>query len=356
MKKFIKKTTFILLGLFLPVISFAQGAAGAVPTEGGGNRGRTAMQILQQATEIIQNIIPIVIGLALLVFLWGVFKYIFAGDATAKKESIQYITWGIIALFVMVSIWGLVILLQKSFLGESDPSQPPQQEVDQLQQIPRSEGSGLAGGSPILNVIKEVGDTIASMIPILLLIGVLIFLWGVFKYAFSNDSKNKESAKQFMLWGIIALAIMAFVWGFVIILQQTVFKSTNPSELGTSQQSIDEMTQDPKIEGGTTGSGGDGINKVILAVMDIVQKAIPLLITIGTLLFIWGVFKYVTTENSKKKSEAVAFISWGIVLLLVMAAVWGLVKVIGDSVDVRIGSQPTPTSGAKINYKALIRK
>lgn len=358
MKNFFKKTTFILTGLFIPALSFAQSAPSAAPVVAGdgGARGRTATQLLDQVTEVVQMLIPIIIGLALLVFLWGVIKYVFVSDPKNKKEALPYITWGIISLFVMVSIWGIVLLLQGAFLGSNDPSQPPQQEVDQLQQLPDSKGSGLAGGTRILDLIKEIGDIIADVIPILILIALVVFLWGVFKYAFSSDAKSKQDARNFMIWGIVALTIMVSIWGIVFILQRTVFSNSNPSEVGSSGEAITEMTQDPKIEGASQNSGGEGINAAIIKVIDIVQVAIPVLITIGTLLFIWGVFKYVNTENAKKKSEALAYISWGVILLLVMAAVWGFVKLIGDSTGVRIDSQPKPTSGAKVPLQDLIKR
>lgn len=358
MKNFIKKTAFILTGLLLPAVSFAQSAPVAAPAVAGGGtgRGRTATQLLDQVTEVVELMIPILIGLALLVFLWGVFKYVFASDPKNKKEALPYITWGIISLFIMVSIWGIVFLLQGAFLGNTDPSQPPQQEVDQLQQLPDSEGSGLAGGTPILNLIKEIGDIVADVIPLLILIALVVFLWGVFKYAFSTDAKSKQDARNFMVWGIVALTVMVSVWVIVIILQRTVFSNSNPAELGSSGEAVTEMTQDPKVELGTQNSGGEGINAAIIKVIDVVQVAIPVLITIGTLLFIWGVFKYVSTDNAKKKSEAVAYIGWGVILLLTMAAVWGFVKLIGDSTGVRIDSQQKPTSGAKVPLQDLIKR
>ncbi|HEY9586253.1 MAG TPA: hypothetical protein VJJ27_01245 [Candidatus Paceibacterota bacterium] len=52
-------------------------------------------------------------AVALLVFLWGVSKTIRAqGDEEKIKEGRRVMFWGIIALFVMVSISGLVAFLQ----------------------------------------------------------------------------------------------------------------------------------------------------------------------------------------------------------------------------------------------------
>ena len=72
--------------------------------------------IINIARLIQDGVIPIVIGLALLTFLWGVMKYGTSRDEAARKESIAIIINGIIVLFVMVSVWGLVWIFA-SFFG-----------------------------------------------------------------------------------------------------------------------------------------------------------------------------------------------------------------------------------------------
>ncbi|MEI6553724.1 MAG: hypothetical protein WCO09_04085 [bacterium] len=63
-------------------------------------------------------VVPFIIALALLVFLWGVFKTMTAsGDPKKRQEGIAYITYGIIGLAVMVSIWSLVYLLTSTFFA-----------------------------------------------------------------------------------------------------------------------------------------------------------------------------------------------------------------------------------------------
>jgi fumarate reductase subunit D len=74
-------------------------------------------------------IIPIIIGLAVVAFLWGMFKLINAGDDEGKrKEAKDIIIYGIVGLFVMVSVWGLVNILVGTFgFNFMLPSLPPQQ-------------------------------------------------------------------------------------------------------------------------------------------------------------------------------------------------------------------------------------
>jgi len=71
--------------------------------------------IINIARLIQDGVIPVVIGLALLTFLWGVMKYGTSRDEATRKESIAVITNGLIVLFVMVSVWGLVALFGDFF-------------------------------------------------------------------------------------------------------------------------------------------------------------------------------------------------------------------------------------------------
>jgi len=62
-------------------------------------------------------VIPILFAFAFLFFLYGVFKYfILGGDSdTSRKEGHMFILWGIVALAVMVSTWGLVRIFMNTF-------------------------------------------------------------------------------------------------------------------------------------------------------------------------------------------------------------------------------------------------
>jgi len=59
--------------------------------------------------RIVDLALPIVVAIALLAFFWGLVKFIFAqGNEEAKGEGKKIMIWGLIALFVMVAVWGLV--------------------------------------------------------------------------------------------------------------------------------------------------------------------------------------------------------------------------------------------------------
>lgn len=66
---------------------------------------------------IIQSyVVPIIFAVAFVIFLLGVIKYISSGGDEGKRtEARNMIIYGIIALFVMSAVWGLVRLLSNTF-------------------------------------------------------------------------------------------------------------------------------------------------------------------------------------------------------------------------------------------------
>ena len=67
------------------------------------------------ASIILNRAVPLIIALAVVFFIFNVFLYAVAGDEEKKKTAKTQMVWGIIGIFVMVSIWGLVAILQSTF-------------------------------------------------------------------------------------------------------------------------------------------------------------------------------------------------------------------------------------------------
>ena len=60
-------------------------------------------------SNIVNFLIPVMLALAVLVFFWGLVKYIAsASDEAAKESGKTLMIWGMIALFVMVAFWGII--------------------------------------------------------------------------------------------------------------------------------------------------------------------------------------------------------------------------------------------------------
>ena len=74
---------------------------------------------LENTVNAVQNIIdlliPLLLALAVLLFFWGLVKYIAnASDEAAKESGKTLMSWGMIAIFVMVAFWGIIGYVQES--------------------------------------------------------------------------------------------------------------------------------------------------------------------------------------------------------------------------------------------------
>lgn len=77
-------------------------------------------ELLVAIGSLIKMLIPLAIAIALLVFFWGVSKTIRGqGNEKAIEEGKRVMIWGLVALFVMVSIWGIIEFLQGDIFGRT---------------------------------------------------------------------------------------------------------------------------------------------------------------------------------------------------------------------------------------------
>jgi hypothetical protein len=64
----------------------------------------------------IKIIVPILVGIAVLLFFWGVAKFILsAGNEKELENGRQFMIYGVIALFVLFSVWGIIQFLAVQF-------------------------------------------------------------------------------------------------------------------------------------------------------------------------------------------------------------------------------------------------
>ena len=104
-RNMIKKINLALLALvvpLLPTVAMAQVFGGDLSN-----------QVTYIITFINKTLVPFLLTLAFLFFIYGVFKYfILGGDNDEKRnEGKQAVLWAVIAFVVVASIWGIVKLL-----------------------------------------------------------------------------------------------------------------------------------------------------------------------------------------------------------------------------------------------------
>lgn len=73
------------------------------------------LDTLALVNTFLNALIGVFITLAIVVFFWGLITYLAKSGGEGKSEGLQIMLWGIIAIFVMVSIWGIIRLLQSTF-------------------------------------------------------------------------------------------------------------------------------------------------------------------------------------------------------------------------------------------------
>lgn len=76
----------------------------------------TALQFIKNVNRVILNpLIILLFGIALIVFLYGVFEYVRGGTSEdSRSKGAQHMIWGIFGLFIMVSALGLVNFIANS--------------------------------------------------------------------------------------------------------------------------------------------------------------------------------------------------------------------------------------------------
>lgn len=96
----------------IPTVAFGADPTG--PTLGG--------LITNLANTILDPLVGIALTVALVVFFWGMVKYIKSlGSEKDKIDGKAMMFWGVIALFVMVSVWGLVNLVSDTLTLDNTP-------------------------------------------------------------------------------------------------------------------------------------------------------------------------------------------------------------------------------------------
>lgn len=131
-------------------------------------------------------------------------------------------------------ILGLVILcgfyllanVIPSYVGNNDAQTAYAQRLqDPAQGMPQ-----LQNNTNIKNV-KDVANSAVKVINILVVfvigLGFFFFIYGLVKYsAAGGDSDQISEARDYIIYGVIGIAVMVSVWGLVRIVVNTFFPST----------------------------------------------------------------------------------------------------------------------------------
>ena len=99
---------FVLALLLLAVPAIASAAA-----------PRTFLDLSNLIVLILDNATAVLVVAGIVVYFYGVSTNILSFSEEGGEKLKAYFFWGIIVLFVMVSIWGILRLLQSTLFGGS---------------------------------------------------------------------------------------------------------------------------------------------------------------------------------------------------------------------------------------------
>lgn len=79
----------------------------------------------------------------------------------------------------------------------------------------------LAHAQSIDSAMSKIAQLLGMVVPILIVLAVIYFIWGVIKYVVSGDEESKAKGRTMIIYGIIGLAVIVGVWGLVNLLLNT---------------------------------------------------------------------------------------------------------------------------------------
>ncbi|MBP9748174.1 MAG: hypothetical protein KBD17_00905 [Candidatus Pacebacteria bacterium] len=189
----------------------------------------------------------------------------------------------------------------------------------------------------ISKLIATFSDLLSQLLPLLVSIGVIYFIWGVVRYVIADDEEAKQKGRDRIIFGIIGLAVIVSVWGLVGILNETF----GVKQLGSPDSVRNLVSQ-------STSSSGCPLNKNLAGVLQyftclIGSAVIPFLFAVAVVSFIWGAIKFfiIDADEEAKREQGRQFMFWGIIALTVMISVWGLVGIFADTFNIQHGVLPS---------------
>jgi len=211
--------------MLIPVLTFAQGTPTTkVCSANVANIG----DIICRIGKILNQILPVLLVLGVVYFVWGVISYMIGADEEQKTKGKNKIIYGIIGFVVIISLWGIVSLVISGFgldQQESTLINPANIVSTNLQVNSASCYTTYAANSKtkISDLLTYATCVIGeSIIPLIFILAVASFIWGVVQYVINSDEEGKRAkGRDFMIWGIIALVVMVSIWGLVQVMGNT---------------------------------------------------------------------------------------------------------------------------------------
>ena len=72
--------------------------------------------ISRLGSEVIQPAAQVLMAAAFLYFIWGLVKFLWNAEEGGKNDDgKRHMIWGIVGMFIMISVWSIITLLDNTF-------------------------------------------------------------------------------------------------------------------------------------------------------------------------------------------------------------------------------------------------
>ena len=105
-------------------LQYIQENSGAFTDGGNGTDIATLGGLIRAIRSALNLIVPFLVAIGVFVIIWGVFKYIsHSANEEKRVEARMFIVYGVIGVFMMVSIWGFINILVNTLPLRKTPVQ-----------------------------------------------------------------------------------------------------------------------------------------------------------------------------------------------------------------------------------------
>lgn len=178
--------------------------------------------------NLINSLVPVLLALGVVYFVFGVVQYVIGGGEEAKTQGRDRMIWGIVGFAVIVGMWGLVNIVANTFNLKNTAAVIPTLVPTSTSAVG---GDCDLGPAPKLQDVLKYGTCFIqnAIIPFLFALAIAFFIWGIIQFVIlgAGDETKRTQGRQHMIWGVVALAVMLGVWGLVKIVGGTLGLNTS---------------------------------------------------------------------------------------------------------------------------------
>ncbi len=83
-------------------------------------------------TRLLNALLPVLVALGVVYLVFGIVQYFIGDESEAKQKGKDRIVFGLIGLFVIISVWGLVRLIMTTLAINTTNATPTNNELKLL--------------------------------------------------------------------------------------------------------------------------------------------------------------------------------------------------------------------------------